>query len=106
MGAGDGVGRARRIDAAQRIRPLGDAWGPAVRDDAAEEIRIGSDELPSLPAAIAIVAPIAGAAIYWLFIWHLTGNPFQWSGSSSLAHSAGFALARCGRVRGRERLES
>jgi hypothetical protein len=35
--------------------------------------------MPSLPAAIAIVAPIAGAAIYWLFIWHLTGNPFQWS---------------------------
>jgi hypothetical protein len=39
----------------------------------------GRMTMPSLPAAIAIVAPIAGAAIYWLFIWHLTGNPFQWS---------------------------
>ena len=27
----------------------------------------------------AIVAPIAGAAIYWLFLWQFTGNPFQWS---------------------------
>ena len=27
----------------------------------------------------AILAPIAGAAIYWLFLWQFTGNPFQWS---------------------------
>jgi hypothetical protein len=27
----------------------------------------------------AIVAPIAGAAIYWLFLWQFTGNAFQWS---------------------------
>ncbi len=27
----------------------------------------------------AILAPVAGAAIYWLFLWQFTGNPFQWS---------------------------
>ena len=27
----------------------------------------------------AIIAPVAGAAIYWAFIWQFTGNPFQWS---------------------------
>jgi hypothetical protein len=25
------------------------------------------------------VPPIAGAALYWLFLWQFTGNPFQWS---------------------------
>jgi hypothetical protein len=39
----------------------------------------GRFSLPSLPAGAAIVAPIAGAAVYSLFIWHLTGHPFQWS---------------------------
>jgi hypothetical protein len=33
----------------------------------------------SLPQVAATAAPIAGAAIYWLYIWHVTGNPFQWS---------------------------
>jgi mannosyltransferase PIG-V len=27
----------------------------------------------------AVVGPVAGAAIYWLFLWQFTGNPFQWS---------------------------
>jgi hypothetical protein len=26
-----------------------------------------------------VVAPVAGAAIYWLFLWQFTGSPFQWS---------------------------
>jgi Mannosyltransferase (PIG-V) len=40
---------------------------------------IGRLSVPSLSAALAIAAPIGGAAIYWLFLWHLTGHPFQWS---------------------------
>jgi len=33
----------------------------------------------SVGGLAAIVAPIAGAALYWLFLWQFTGNPFQWS---------------------------
>ncbi len=50
----------------------------------------------------AIAAPVAGAAIYCLFMWQFTGNPFQWSlqheawgrtytGLSPFAEAAGFA---------------
>lgn len=50
----------------------------------------------------AIGAPVAGAAIYCLFMWQFTGNPFQWSlqheawgrtykGLAPFAEAAGFA---------------
>jgi hypothetical protein len=32
-----------------------------------------------VPALLAVLAPVAGAAIYCLFIWQFTGNPLQWS---------------------------
>ena len=38
----------------------------------------GWRELP-LPALAVPIGPVAGAAIYCLYMWHLTGNPFQWS---------------------------
>ncbi len=49
------------------------AFGSRRKPQPAEDRRVTVGELA------AIVAPIAGAAIYWLFLWQFTGNPFQWS---------------------------
>jgi hypothetical protein len=43
----------------------------SARPPGIRSIRIGS--------LAAVVAPVAGAATYWLFLWQFTGNPFQWS---------------------------
>ena len=71
------LGRACRVDAAQRC--------PAVADGRSARIQPASEAAAGRSAASAgrwtrrNRRPIAGAAIYWLFLWQFTGNPFQWS---------------------------